>query len=384
MNFEQATRVFSESEIVEYRGSYPREIETYLAIRFPIYDNEPTKMEKLLTYEKSLEKPKPFPEIIDIIKSPITEDYTIEDLLMDLHEVAMDCNASSTGDYSNYIHFLIKYLLPFKTMQHDIAETFDLNTSNTTPYYINHRLLCKRFVLAVDEADKISAEELAGYIVVLIQSIYHCDNVSLEDNLFTEYIKAKCDFVKFSTVVKYLTQYKENGFLPNSIPKDNATMESSLYEELFESCNDVYLEDDSFISDSRESMITLFGENIFRDVSNDEVIQEIRHLNRDTIESYISSTMKGTVDFQIDPQFKIYLQKELDCKMMVSQVKRDDQVDEITMVETEGERYVLFTLKEQPDEIYGISMCFKNLNPVRKLITIYRNDDVSYQFVDTI
>ena len=394
MNIEHAERLFSESDILAYRGSYPDKIELTIISRNAMKNNTlpESNLSKLLSkleyYKDSVE-----PAYIDnaryILKIKIGSKFDFGFILKTIYEIASDIYGNHYYRRNiNFLIFLIREVIPFKAMQYDITKAFSLRTETQTPQVINYKMLMESFLVSCEEKNKINPESIGDCIISFIDDIFHVkDAVPYVNNVFTEYLRC-VSYPYYAEVLAHILDKVDDSTIVNMVEtsymeESTVTLESSLdsYED---DGNTVLFEDEETIIDSTDKLIFLFGDNLFDEVNNQKIKEEIRHLNRDTIRNYLPENMSGNINFTINENFKMYLKEELQCKMMVSQIQRNDQIDEVTIISYEGDNFLLFTLDISPDEIYGISIDLGAPYQTRKLVTFYDNDDVKYQFIDNV
>ena len=146
----------------------------------------------------------------------------------------------------------------------------------------------------------------------------------------------------------------------------------------------VSFESENVLVNSQSNQILFFGDDIFDDCYIDAVKRDLKYLNKDTIKSYLPDN-SGDVQFNVSDNFKMYLKKSLEGKILIATMKRDGHVDELPLIEYENEIFLLFTLSGNNENVFGISV-HKEDEPdtSRHLVTFFANDDINYEFIEEI
>lgn len=132
--------------------------------------------------------------------------------------------------------------------------------------------------------------------------------------------------------------------------------------------------------------IEVFGDPLTPDSYNPEMDkklleEELLHLNIDTIKSYLHKGDDVKISFSVPEQFKMYMKAELNCKMMIVNLKRsENECDMLTIIEYEGHKYLLFLSDTDPDKVFGLSLEEKEMRE-RELLTIDVDDQLTFSLV---
>ena len=162
--------------------------------------------------------------------------------------------------------------------------------------------------------------------------------------------------------------------------------ENILCDPFFENTSDVSVFTSEF-SGKSESDITVFGDSgIFRSLTGnmDKLKSDLLRFNSESVKSYIDKGDNVKINFVIDDQFKMYIQAELDCKILIANIKNNDENNMLTILNYENDNFVLFTTSDNLDTLYGLSINEDTSTKERKLITIDRDEDLTFQFVDNL
>ena len=391
VNIEHAERLFCESDILAYRGSYPEKIETKIVMKYnSLPESNLSKLLSKLEYYKDTVEPSYIEKARIILKLKIDSRFDFGSVLKSIYDIASDIYGNHHYRRNiNFLIFLIREVIPFKAIQLDITKAFSLETATQTPQVVNYKMLMESFLLSCESKTNVSAASIGDCIIKFIDDIFRVtDIVPYVNNVFTEYLRCT-SYPYYAEVLVYILNKIDDESsnmeveVDSDMKESTVTLESNL-DFYKDNGSSVLYEDEETIIDSTDKLIFLFGDNLFDEVNNQKIKEEIRHLNRDTIRNYLPENMSGNINFTINENFKMYLKEELQCKMMVSQIQRNDQIDEVTIISYEGDNFLLFTLDISPDEIYGISIDLGAPYQTRKLVTFYDNDDVKYQFIDNV
>ena len=162
--------------------------------------------------------------------------------------------------------------------------------------------------------------------------------------------------------------------------------ENAICTPFFENTSDIEIFTPEF-SGKSESDITVFGDSgIFRSLTGnmEKLKSDLLRFNSDSVKSYIDKGDNVKVNFVIDDQFKMYIQAELDCKILIANIKNNNENNMLTILNYENDNFVLFTVSDDLDTLYGLSINEDLSTKERKLITIDRDEDLTFQFVDNL
>jgi len=133
-----------------------------------------------------------------------------------------------------------------------------------------------------------------------------------------------------------------------------------------------------------ESDITVFGDSgMFNGIVTNMASfkSDLLKFNSDYVNRYVGKGENVNINFVIDEQLKMFIKAELNCKMLIANIRKDDEANMITIMNYENDNFVLFTVSDTPDILYGLSINENPINNERKLITIDKDDDISFNFV---
>lgn len=113
----------------------------------------------------------------------------------------------------------------------------------------------------------------------------------------------------------------------------------------------------------------------------DKLKTDLLHLTADEIKKYVNKGENVKIEFTIPEQFKSYLQLELKCKMIVANLKKGNEIQQNTILDYEGEKFVLFISEDEPDKLYGVSLIENQDTNERKIFTMNKDEEVSYNIL---
>lgn len=185
----------------------------------------------------------------------------------------------------------------------------------------------------------------------------------------------------------------------NQVGKINAALEISKFINNFNSGNikefkiservftesesDVRLHYDD-ISGISDTNVTIFGNTPYVSTLTEDIDtlkKNLLKVNSDMVRSYLNKGEEVKVNFVIDEQLKMYLQSELECKMLVANVRRSDESAMLTVLQYENDNFVLFTISDDHDTLYGLTIEEDPSTKERKLISIDKDEDLTFRFV---
>lgn len=131
--------------------------------------------------------------------------------------------------------------------------------------------------------------------------------------------------------------------------------------------------------------ITFFGNTEIIDELSANGVEALKRdlckFTPDMVKNYFDISREDKVIFDIDEQLKMYLKAELNCKMLIVNICRNSYVTMLTVLNYENDNFVLFKLSDDNNTLYGLSINENLETKERKLISIDRDDDLSFQFV---
>ncbi len=376
----QAKRVFNENEIYESCGGYPDELEEQVQ---NIYPHSGIKcsdvMNSLLVFKGGItDKNKKFKDrIFDCVNKKMIIFTNFKEVFDICSEIGKECIDPAL------LKILIESIIPFKFEQYQIvrASTLDSSMESYKRIYLSN--LLKMFVKMVEKY-QFEKESFADFIKGVILGILHMDDVDLLDNIFMSYIKL------VSPDIYNVTHYdlrNNTAFEPDEVWDDienSITTDIPLYDTAPGDDHGVAFESENVLGNSQSEQILFFGDNICGDCDLNVIKKEIKYLNKDTIKSYLPDKI-GDVQFSVSDNFKMYLKKSLECKILIATIKRDGHVDELPLIEYENEIFLLFTLSGNNENVFGISVHKEDTHETsRHLVTFFTNDDINYEFINEI
>ena len=108
--------------------------------------------------------------------------------------------------------------------------------------------------------------------------------------------------------------------------------------------------------------------------------EELFHLVNGGIMRYMDPTVKS-VDFNIPSQMKMYLQAEFNTSAIVANLRIGDVVHFLTVLNYDGDNFLLFTKDNDPATVYGITLNEEPGTKERKLLSIGKDDSLSFDIV---
>ena len=376
----QAKRVFSEREIYECSGGYPDELEEQVQNMYsPSGFKCSDVMNSLLVFKGGLtDKNKEFNDrVFDCVNKKIITFDNFKEVFNICSSIGKECTDPGL------LEILIAELIPFKFEQYQIVRASTLDSSMESYKRIYLTNLLKLFIKMVKKY-QFEKETFADFIKGTIVSILHMDDVDLLDNIFMSYIKL------ISIDIYNVTHYdlrNNTVFEPSKAwtdIEDSIIENIPLYDDTTLDDHGVAFESENVLVNSQSNQILFFGDDIFDDCYIDAVKRDLKYLNKDTIKSYLPDN-SGDVQFNVSDNFKMYLKKSLECKILIATMKRDGHVDELPLIEYENEIFLLFTLSGNNENVFGISV-HKEDEPdtSRHLVTFFTNDDINYEFIEEI
>ena len=376
----QAKRVFSEREIYECSGGYPDELEEQVQnMHSPSGLKCSDVMNSLLVFKGGLtDKNKEFNDrVFDCVNKKIITFDNFKEVFNICSSIGKECIDPGL------LEILIAELIPFKFEQYQIVRASTLDSSMESYKRIYLTNLLKLFIKMVKKY-QFEKETFADFIKGTIVSILHMDDVDLLDNIFMSYIKL------ISIDIYNVTHYdlrNNTVFEPSKAwtdIEDSIIENIPLYDDTTLDDHGVAFESENVLVNSQSNQILFFGDDIFDDCYIDAVKRDLKYLNKDTIKSYLPDN-SGDVQFNVSDNFKMYLKKSLECKILIATMKRDGHVDELPLIEYENEIFLLFTLSGNNENVFGISV-HKEDEPdtSRHLVTFFTNDDINYEFIEEI
>ena len=376
----QAKRVFSEREIYECSGGYPDELEEQVQ---NMYSPSGLKcsdvMNSLLVFKGGLtDKNKEFNDrVFDCVNKKIITFDNFKEVFNICSSIGKECIDPGL------LEILITELIPFKFEQYQIVRASTLDSSMESYKRIYLTNLLKLFIKMVKKY-QFEKETCADVIRGTIVGILHMDDVDLLDNIFMSYIKL------VSIDIYNVTHYdlrNNTVFEPSKAwtdIEDSIIANIPLYDDTPLDDHGVAFESENVLVNSQSNQILFFGDDIFDDCYIDAVKRDLKYLNKDTIKSYLPDN-SGDVQFNVSDNFKMYLKKSLEGKILIATMKRDGHVDELPLIEYENEIFLLFTLSGNNENVFGISV-HKEDEPEtsRHLVTFFANDDINYEFIEEI
>ena len=376
----QAKRVFSEREIYECSGGYPDELEEQVQ---NMYSPSGLKcsdvMNSLLVFKGGLtDKNKEFNDrVFDCVNKKIITFDNFKEVFNICSSIGKECTDPGL------LEILIAELIPFKFEQYQIVRASTLDSSMESYKRIYLTNLLKLFIKMVKKY-QFEKETFADFIKGTIVGILHMDDVDLLDNIFMSYIKL------VSIDIYNVTHYdlrNNTVFEPSKAwtdIEDSIIANIPLYDDTPLDDHGVAFESENVLVNSQSNQILFFGDDIFDDCYIDAVKRDLKYLNKDTIKSYLPDN-SGDVQFNVSDNFKMYLKKSLEGKILIATMKRDGHVDELPLIEYENEIFLLFTLSGNNENVFGISV-HKEDEPdtSRHLVTFFANDDINYEFIEEI
>ena len=376
----QAKRVFSEREIYECSGGYPDELEEQVQ---NMYSPSGLKcsdvMNSLLVFKGGLtDKNKEFNDrVFDCVNKKIITFDNFKEVFNICSSIGKECIDPGL------LEILIAELIPFKFEQYQIVRASTLDSSMESYKRIYLANLLKLFIKMVKKY-QFEKETFADFIKGTIVGILHMDDADLLDNIFMSYIKL------VSIDIYNVTHYdlrNNTVFEPSKAwtdIEDSIISNIQLYDDTPLDDHGVAFESENVLVNSQSNQILFFGDDIFDDCYIDAVKRDLKYLNKDTIKSYLPDN-SGDVQFNVSDNFKMYLKKSLEGKILIATMKRDGHVDELPLIEYENEIFLLFTLSGNNENVFGISV-HKEDEPdtSRHLVTFFANDDINYEFIEEI
>lgn len=129
--------------------------------------------------------------------------------------------------------------------------------------------------------------------------------------------------------------------------------------------------------------IAVFGNNsLVNELSSNGLNSfkmDLERFDQEFIKNYINKPETVKVDFLIDEQYKMYLQAELGCKIAIVNLTKENEMIMFTILQYENDNFVLFTVSDEPNTLYGLSLIEDSITRERKLITINKDDDLSFE-----
>ena len=376
----QAKRVFSEREIYECSGGYPDELEEQVQNMYsPSGFKCSDVMNSLLVFKGGLtDKNKEFNDrVFDCVNKKIITFDNFKEVFNICSSIGKECTDPGL------LEILIAELIPFKFEQYQIVRASTLDSSMESYKRIYLTNLLKLFIKMVKKY-QFEKETFADFIKGTIVSILHMDDVDLLDNIFMSYIKL------VSIDIYNVTHYdlrNNTVFEPSKAwtdIEDSIIENIPLYDDTTLDDHGVAFESENVLVNSQSNQILFFGDDIFDDCYIDAVKRDLKYLNKDTIKSYLPDN-SGDVQFNVSDNFKMYLKKSLEGKILIATMKRDGHVDELPLIEYENEIFLLFTLSGNNENVFGISVHKEDEpNTSRHLVTFFTNDDINYEFIEEI
>lgn len=146
----------------------------------------------------------------------------------------------------------------------------------------------------------------------------------------------------------------------------------------------MYLENGDIIGEVNNDVI-IFGDKTIADSIASKGLEYLKkdlyRFNQDMVKTYIPNVVEPCViDFNIHEQLKMYIQVELECKLLAAMIKNNDVYTMFTIMNYEGDNFVLFTSSNDKDVLMGLTINEEPDSKERKIITIDKDEDISYQF----
>ena len=204
---------------------------------------------------------------------------------------------------------------------------------------------------------------------------YISENKFGRDPMLSLLIDMNCDknrLVKENIISRYIRLILLGN--ENSLPN-----EGRIYSE----SPDISFEFGDVSGESKNNIVAFGSNDIFGDMNNsiDTLEMELSKFDSEFIKEYLDKGEHVLVNFNIHEQFKMYLQAELGGELSVVATRRGGELTMYTILRYEKDDFVLFTLSDDNDTIYGLSVTENKINGERRLITIDRDEDLTFQFV---
>lgn len=319
---------------------------------------------------------------------PLSPGYKKYSIIREIDQKAVELLNSKNRPEREFMQFLILEVIPYKFDTYGIAHKSLYRSEITDRIMLGP--LTRGILRYMNTCRDMDDPAVTALIAELIQNFHKIvyGGYTPGPNIFTAYVSGYSDKIAQDILTILNDAKNTNGFdedhekLLVSARDRFEAIEATLYNETW--THPPYFENEDVLIDGTERLINLFGDNIFEDRDLNAVKEDLRHLNRENVQSYLPEELNGPVSFDIDPNSKMYLKDELQCKIMIAQINRGDQIDEVTIINYEGDTFVLFKTKADETLILGISMSFAGIKPSRKLITIYNDDELDYRFIPEI
>ena len=147
---------------------------------------------------------------------------------------------------------------------------------------------------------------------------------------------------------------------------------------------DLYFESGETVGEVNNDII-IFGDKSIADSITSRGLEYLKmdlyRFNQDMVKTYMTNVVEPCViDFNIHEQLKMYIQVELECKLLAAMIKNNDVSTMFTIMNYEGDNFVLFTSSNDKDVLMGLTINEEPDSKERKIITIDKDEDISYQF----
>lgn len=238
---------------------------------------------------------------------------------------------------------------------------------------------------------KIVTSELNGKIVMDFAYVLSCfyDKHGLSHEIFFSRTKEEdpflilvCDKIKDTNIelMDVLSTYM-NYYKAGVIRETTLDTLDRVYER---KRKNMYFESGDTIGEVSNDVIIFGDKGIAESIASrglEYLKKDLYRFNQDMVKAYIPNVVEPCViDFNIHEQLKIYIQVELGCRLLAAMIKNNDVSTMFTIMNYEGDNFVLFTSSNDKDVLMGLTINEEPDSKERKIITIDKDEDISYQF----
>ena len=146
----------------------------------------------------------------------------------------------------------------------------------------------------------------------------------------------------------------------------------------------IFVESTDIIGESDGDVIIFGDKGIAESITRNGLEpfkRDVLRFNHDMVKNFLPNVVEPCkIDFNINDQFKMYLQSELECKLLNVMIKNNHEASTYTILSYDGDNFVLFTATDRPDSLLGLTINESSDTKERKLISIDRDEDVTFQF----